>query len=141
VVQDALNSSNQQKKDISKRILDANADIAERVQADGLEIDYSSEDDFLRVTVGEPRPSLSAGLRDDLRSIVLYDPDTFEITAVEVPFFMERVSHASSVPEIWRLISELVKKRSSAATVFVPAARETKHTIEAFRDLVLANGG
>jgi hypothetical protein len=141
MVQDALNASKQQGIDISKRISESNADIADRLQSDGLEIDYSSEDDFLRVTIGKPRPSLSIGLRDELRSIVLYDPDTFEVTAVEVPFFMERVSNAASLPEIWRLIAGLVKKRASAASVYVPAVRETKRTIEAFRELVLANSG
>jgi hypothetical protein len=139
VVQDALSSSRENRSAITSRIFAANANLAERHQAEGLEIDYSSEDDYLRITIGEPRESLSIGLQDSLKAIVLYDPDTFEITALEVPFFMERLSKAGSTPEFWLLVAELIKKRSSAAAVYIPAARESRRTGEAFRDLMLAN--
>jgi hypothetical protein len=86
MVQDALSSSQENRALIIRRILAANPNLTERIQAEGLEIDYSPEDDYLRITVGEPRESLSIGLHGVLKAVFLYDPETFEITALEAPF-------------------------------------------------------
>jgi hypothetical protein len=136
MVQEALNESRRHKEAVLPEIMAGFSRLQDRVRAEGLEVKYSPDEDYLRITIGKPRESVAVSLRDGLYFVLLYDPDTFETNAFEVPFFTERLEKAQPKADFWRLIAELLDRMGPH--VYIPPLEETKRAERALRDLVLA---
>jgi hypothetical protein len=135
MVQDALNESRRIKAELTQKIAAANkATLAQRVRSEGMEIEYSSDEDYLRISVGPPRVSVSLTLPDDIYAVVLFDPDTYKINAVEVPFFMERIEETQSKVEFWKMFVDFIK--DGRTSVYIPPLNQFERTERAFEELV-----
>jgi len=70
----ALENSRQFKTTAGRNILRANKNLAERIELEGPTIDYSHEDDYARITIGAPRPSISVSMPDEPYAALMIDP-------------------------------------------------------------------
>lgn len=129
MVQDALDNSKRHTAEILARV----REDGKRADDEGLELHYSPEDDYLTVTVGEPRESVSipAGV-----VYILVDPDSGKINALEVPFFVENFKSGKVEGDFWEIAYRLVEAGHS--TVYIPAKKEQERAGTAFKDLVPA---
>jgi hypothetical protein len=136
MAQDAMNESRRIKTELSQKVLRANADLADRMDREGLDIEYSTEDDYLRVTIGQARPSIGISWPDEIYSIAMVDPDSHLINAVEAPFFMETLGDKEPKKELWAMIVRLIK--AGRTSVYIPPREERERTERAFQGLVRA---
>jgi hypothetical protein len=132
----ALNESERYTVALLKRIKASNRNLEQRMRAEGMEIDYSPEDDYLRVTIGRLRSCESVPQDDAMGSVFLVEPETAEIAAVEVPFFRERLRRVSPSGDFWRLIASLIERGHNY--VYIPPTAEAEATERALGNLVSA---
>ena len=122
------------KADLSRKVMLANADLAQRMDAEGIEIEYSPEDDYLRVTIGQPRPSIGISWPDDIYSVAMIDPESHQINALEAPFFMEMLGDKEPKRELWEMVARLI--REGHTSVYIPPRAERERTGRAIQSLV-----
>ena len=134
MVQDALNESKQIKAELSRKVLHANSDLAARMEAEGILIEYSTEKDYLRITIGKPRASIGLAWPDEMYSVVLFDPDSYEIQALEAPFFLETLGNKKPKKEFWEVVMGLIKE--GRTSVYIPPRAERERTEQAMQNLV-----
>lgn len=85
----------------TEEIRRANFDLAERVEAEEVTLDYNPEADVLTITIGEPRPAITEPLFDDIMYRV--DPDTLKIVGIEIiAFFSDFVRRNKLVRKLMR---------------------------------------
>jgi len=132
----ALENSRHFKTAAGRRILRANKNLAERIELEGLAVDYSREDDYVRIAIGAPRPSISVSMPDEPYAVLMIDPDTFNINAIEAPFFMEGMKAAKSKGEFWRVVATLIEE--GRTSVYIPPREQRERTERALRELALA---
>jgi len=132
MVQEALDKSKRQTEELRKRARNAKKPSV-RIQSEGLEIHYSPDGDYLTCTIGEPRPSVSIPAGS---AHVLVDPDSGEVNALEVPFFLEVFEAGQLEGPLWDLAFRLIK--SGHLTVYIPPRQEQERAEETFKDLVPA---
>jgi hypothetical protein len=99
-------------------------------------IEYSPQDDYLRVTIGQPQESVAIAWPDEIYSVALVDPDSHLINAVEAPFFMEAIAQKATGSEFWGMIADLI--RSGHTDVYIPPREERERTERALQGLVNA---
>ena len=130
----ALDESRRYRAEITPKVAAANKNLGQRIRTRGLEIEYLPEQDLLYVTLGEATPSEAIALNDGTHAVLLLDPETYEITGVEAPFFMEDFRRLEEKPEIWRVVVDMIEKGGNA--IYVPAADDAKRAEKAFGGLV-----
>jgi hypothetical protein len=101
----------------------------------GLEIAYERPEDHLYLTFGAPAEALSIPTEDAMDSVLLYDPETYDVRGFEVLFFMEKITRGQSTSDFWNLVADLIN--SHGDTVYIPAGREVARAEEALRDVAL----
>jgi len=112
-----------------------NQRILDKVRAEGLEISYSRETDYLYLMIGQQRESLALPTSDEMGGYLLYDPDSYVIVGMEVPFFFEKLGNFKPKADFWPLVKSLIEQHGE--TVYIPAVAEVTRAQEAFDDLVL----
>ena len=139
MVQDILSESRRQRDEATKNILRANDRLPERMRDEGFEIEYDSELDYLRLTIGEPRESLAISLKDGVfQSLLLYDPATYFVLGFEVPFFKEKLQRDPPKGDFLWSLAELLEKSGDGTRIRIPSGKESARIERAFRDLVRA---
>ena len=137
MVEEALKRSRRIAKKERKLLLLANTNLAERIDEEGMEVAYSSEDDYLRITIGVPKPSIEISWPEDHPyNVVLYDPDTYQINAFEAPFFVEKLGGKEPEHELWRFALKLIQQ--GRTIVYIPPRAERERAEQAVQDLVPA---
>jgi hypothetical protein len=86
---------------IRRKILHANAGIAERVKHTGLIFSYLAENDVMSAYVGLPCPAHAEYLDDDAGFLTYFDDDTSLIGGFEFLFLAERAHKGEKIPELW----------------------------------------
>lgn len=130
----ALDESRRYQAELRPRVAAANKNLGRRIRVEGMEVEYEPERDHLYVTLGSPRPSEAIALGDGTHTVILLDPETYEITGLEAPFFMEDFNRVQQQNEFWQLIVELIQKRGNV--VYIPPDEQTKRTEKALSTLV-----
>ncbi|HLG12884.1 MAG TPA: hypothetical protein VI876_14090 [Dehalococcoidia bacterium] len=131
MVQDALDDSKRHTEEILERVRQTRESTPRKDE--GLEIHYSPEDDFLTATQGKPRPSVS------LRAGAIYllvDPDSGEVNALEVPFFLEAWREGKLKGAFWDIAYRLVE--AGHYSIYIPPKQEQERAGRAFQDLIPA---
>ena len=132
----ALEDSHHYRAEVMPKVAAANRNLAERIRLLGMEIQYFPDDDRLYVNFGPARPSEALPIGDGTHGVILLDPETYEITAVEAPFFREDIGRLKPRTGFWRLVIDLIDKRSNH--VSVPPEAEYERTESALLDLLPA---
>ncbi|MBM3940844.1 MAG: hypothetical protein FJ318_08190 [SAR202 cluster bacterium] len=71
------------------RVEERNADPGATVDLLGMEIDYAADTDVLYLTIGKaPRSGVTVAVEP---IVVLVDPSTLEVVALEIPFFSKKI--------------------------------------------------
>jgi len=131
MVREALDESEKNTHELIRKLQDRGESLSEMIHERGMEVQYSAEDDYLRITLGSPRPSISLPVENGV--YLLVDSDTGELNAIEVPFFVETYHAGALKSEFWRLAFEWISVGNT--TSYIPAKWEQKAD-EAFRALV-----
>jgi hypothetical protein len=134
-----VESNRKARKEIKKRLFGAaTADrLIGRLTRRGIVISYDRPSDYLYISLGKRRESVSIGTDDSLQSLVLYDPATYEPLGFEVPFFLEKLSQVGTAGPFWTFVAELIQEHGD--TVYVPAKDETERAERAlYEQLILA---
>ena len=85
----------------TEEIRRANFDLAERIEAEVVTMDYNPEADALTITIGESQPAITEPLFDDI--MYRLDPDTLKIVGIEViAFFSDFVRRNKLVRKLLR---------------------------------------
>ena len=121
--------------EVRAKVASAMRQLPERVHRDGLEVVYARESDHLYVAFGPPSVTLSIPAENPIDSIVLYDPDSYEVLGIEVPAFMEKYRKGVQ-EEFWHIIASHIK--SHRDNVYIPGGQESQRTENAVGDLVFA---
>lgn len=141
VGRDVMEESRQKKREILDRVFGANKDFDERLQKEGVEIDYSAEDDNLCITVGgRPRPSIAVSVPGDPYTALFVDAKTFRINAIEVVRLKERAKSDEMRPTT-KMIHALADLIVDRTCVFIPPSQEIERAEYAIRGLVAAGVG
>ena len=115
-----------------------NGDLNLRAEAEGIEINYSREDDYLRVQIGKPRESVALTTHDGpLYVAVLVEPDSAKISALEVPFFLElatKMRKNSRHYDFWKMIEDIVRA-SDEVTAYIPPRQTWERAGRALAEL------
>ena len=90
------------------RILDANEDLPERMDQEGITLEWDRAEDILYVTLGDPRPSLTESVRNT--TYLRVHPDTLKLHGVE---FHHAAALASRSPKFAALLA-LAEKQAGA---------------------------
>jgi hypothetical protein len=90
------------------RILNANEDLSERMDQEGITLEWDRAEDVLYVTLGDPRPSLTESVRNTIYLRV--HPDTLKLHGVE---FHHAAALASQSPKLAALL-ELAEQQAGA---------------------------
>jgi len=106
--------------------------MVRRVEGEGMEISYARDIDHLYVIIGRPAPTLSFPLEDDLDSLVLYDPETFEIRGWEFPEFQLNHEKVKGTNASLDLFARLIEHSD---TIYIPGGLEMKQTEQALNQL------
>jgi hypothetical protein len=130
----ALNESRRYREQVAPKVAAANEDMGQRMKAAGMEIEYVPDEDHLYVTIGSPRSSEAIPLGDGTRAVLLVDPETYEITGFEAPFFMEDLQRLQDQPEFFRLVADMIRRGGNH--IYVPPAAEAEKAEEAMRALI-----
>ena len=134
MAEDAMTESRRVRAELSRKVLLANADLADRMEQEGLDIEYSVEDDYLRLTIGPAKPSIAITWPDEIYSVAMIDPDSHLISALEAPFFMESLGNREPKQELWAMIIGLIK--AGHTSVYIPPREDRERTERAFQGLV-----
>ena len=130
MVQRLIEESRHKRTKHREEIVRNNQDLKERVAAEGVEIDYLPEDDYLRIIIGAPAESISITYRDPLYFSLMVDPETHKVNALEVPGFMASLKKMKPSParDFWTVIAEIVSEREGVSVYF--PSRQTREKAE-----------
>jgi hypothetical protein len=132
----ALSESQRYKTEVGERVRNANKDLGDRLRTEGYEIDYSPDEDYLRVIFGVPDISETLSAIDgEMYVVFLIDPDSYLLNGVEVPNFMKTYRSSKRVKVFWSLTAELIE--SHGPRIYVAAEAETERAGRAVGDLIL----
>jgi len=132
MAQEALDDSTRKMAAITAKMRSAEKPGA-RILEEGLELYYSRDDDYLTATIGAPKPSVSIPAGP---IYLLVDPDSGQINALEVPFFLEVWQEGRLRGPLWEIAHRLVEAGHS--TVYIPPQRDLEEAAEAAQDLIPA---
>jgi hypothetical protein len=132
MAQDALEESKRYRAQMDAK-LQGRASLARKMREQGIEIAYLPENDYLTITIGSPRESVSLSMGGGIYFLV--EPDSGEINAIEVPFFREMyVRGPLKGGEFWDLVYELTE--AGRNEVLIPARGEQERTERAIERAV-----
>ena len=117
-----MNTVDDEKADILRRLAEANPALHLRAHREGLDIEYSADDDFLHITIGQPRPSEAVSTNEQFPYVLLFDPESYEITAIEAPFFLESLRRHGHEVDFWSFLADLIER--SGPRIFIPPAAD-----------------
>jgi hypothetical protein len=123
--------SDQNRTEIASRIAAANED---NPGVDGMELNYDAGLDYLRISIGRRRTSLALDLEDRAGAILLYDPDTYAISGLEVPSFMAKVTKGRLREDFWKFIASAIREHGS--TIYFAGRADSERAGRAIRELV-----
>ena len=131
-----MSESQRYKMEAGERVRIANKALGARLRTEGYEIDYSPDEDYLRVIFGVPNISETLSAIDgEMYVVFLIDPDSNLLNGVEVPNFIKTYRSSKRVKEFWKLTAELIE--SHGPTIYVPPEAETERAGQAVGDLIL----
>lgn len=107
----------------TEEIRRANFDLAERIEAETITLDYNPEADVLTITIGEPTPAITEPLFDDIMYRI--EPDTLKIVGIEiVAFFGDFVRRNKLVRKLLRGYLEQLRPGTTDIVVTDPQNKE-----------------
>lgn len=121
--------------DIRQRIV-ARGGVRNRIRAEGATLTYARDTDHLYVVIGEAGESLAIPAEDELDSLILYDPDTYEVRGFEFPLFMRKFSGLEPGAQGYRVFAELIT--AGLDNVYIPPRESSEEAEAALEDLALA---
>ena len=124
MVREALEESRRITAEIMRKLPHANRNLVARIEAEGMEISYSKDADYLRITIGAPQESVAVSWKDQVYKVVYYDPDTYQIKAFESPFFLEQLGGEEPKQELWRFVLKLIEQGKTTVYILPRAERE-----------------
>ena len=122
------------RQEIRSRIASSAGAMLQRVERDGMELTYAKDIDHLYVMIGEPAPSLSFPLEDAMDSILLYDPETYEIRGWEFPSFRQNYPRVKGTNASLDLFARLT---AHSDNVYIPGGVEQEQAEQALSELAL----
>ncbi|MBM3942069.1 MAG: DUF2283 domain-containing protein [SAR202 cluster bacterium] len=107
----------------TEEIRRANVDLADRIEAERVTLDYNPEADVLTITIGEPQVAITEPLFDDIMYRV--DPDTLKIVGIEiVAFFGDFVRRNKLVRKLLRGYLEQLRPGNTGVVIDDPHNKE-----------------
>jgi uncharacterized protein YuzE len=107
------------------RILATNEDLADRIQALGVSVDYDEDDDALFIYFGPPVEALTESVNGVV--YIRVDPDTLKIYGVEVWGVRSLITEAAAGLRLWWHATEALTARPREQ---VPASPDRMVTAE-----------
>jgi len=129
--EDFLDRDKNHRRKLADRIRSANKDLLPQ----GADIEYDPELDYLWIALAPERIGIAFPVEELGTAGLMYDPDTYEIVSLEVPFFMEFLREGKIQGAFWTEIAALI--RSDGEKVHLDTKR-SKRVGAIFRDLVSA---
>ena len=117
-------------------LVEANWTLGSRIEAEGLQLDYSAENDVLSIYLHVPIKGVGDYLNDDDFQVTFYDEDSMLVEGFEVLFFLERLAEAPSGVDVWKRIAAYLESGKSGT--FSPPAKDLKVLGEGLQSLLLA---
>ena len=111
------------------------AGLIDLIEQHGMEIAYARDIDHVYLTIGKPVDTLALPVEDEMESLVLYDPENYEIRGFEFPGFLNRFYSLAPSNRLYQLIAEFI--REGTDTVYIPGSRDRQQTEEALLELAV----
>lgn len=121
--------------EIESHLRETWAGVSVAAELGGIGVLYARDIDHLYVTIGTPKEAIGFTADDEMESILLYDPDSYDIRAIEVDMFFEKLQRAESCEPFWTLIKEMINLHGD--TFFIPGKAEAKKVTSAFKKLAV----
>lgn len=136
IQEDLKNLDSSQREELA-RVAAANLDLRERIEAEGLEIDYRVDRDYLYIVIGGPKDSIAVSLNELFTAVAIVDPDTYRLNGIEVPFFKEMLAKYEPRLALWGVVISILDRQHGSA-VCMPSRKERESTQRALEALLVA---
>jgi hypothetical protein len=137
MARDLIDDNLQKKRDVWQRVMAANRDLSHRLASGGVLLDYLPEEDYLYLKIGPATETMAVTLPNDPDTALQVDPETYQISSVEIVYLKERLATGEPKSSL-KLLTDLASVMGEQTRIYIPPHDKLAQAEKSISDLVFA---